>query len=273
MVSLNEVGLLGLINLVVGLILFLFAEHIPRNPLFGVRIGYTFLSERIWVLTNKIAGGLLAVTGLITIFLSFLFPTSNIPYMFYSLALIISMGYVLFKAKAEAELEGLRTPEKPTVKPKPIVPPEHSLTRITISLLLLASIFALTIYYYPMLPEKIAVQFDSHGNPTTFTTKQKLYPYTILFGSPTITAIIIYILTWRYPIILYNPWVSIKKFRDIIIDLLLIIQVVQILSLIDFYHYNMNAQHIVGVHLTLIMVIIAIAYMIIRLLILALMKK
>lgn len=57
----------------VGLIIYFIANRIPPNPFLGFRIGYAYVSRRVWVKLNRISGIVVALIGVLVLVESLFF--------------------------------------------------------------------------------------------------------------------------------------------------------------------------------------------------------
>jgi uncharacterized membrane protein len=55
--------IIGGILVLAGLATYLFAPRVGPNPIFGVRVGYSYASREVWDATNRFGGALLALVG------------------------------------------------------------------------------------------------------------------------------------------------------------------------------------------------------------------
>ena len=131
--------IISLVLIVSGMLLYLLASRIPRNLLFGFRIGYTLSSRRLWVKYNRLSGLTLVLTGVVVLFLS-MFITNLMVFILVILGMTIGSTIVLvYMASREAERElGFRAVEPGEVvgeKIRRITPVKPSPSRILFAIL------------------------------------------------------------------------------------------------------------------------------------------
>ncbi len=229
----------GLITIIIGL-------YRKVMPFIGLRIGYAYVSRRLWRKYNIVAGIVSIIYALIIYIMSIWFNTillimiSPLPYL--AVLLII-----IFTAEREAEQESLRTPQdtKGIEFRKGF---RTAVPAIIISLIACVSSIAYMVLSYPLLPTRVASHFGPGGQPNGFMTRDALIltsflAILVLVG---ITFFLAY-LGIRKPEAFYRPymkWDATVKTVDALFVFLAYINVIVSLALVDTIYYNLQGHHI-----------------------------
>lgn len=255
------------LTVVTGLLLALFSHRIPRNLLLGYRIGYTLLSHSVWARVNREAGVILVLIGVATLILETLFPGSAVSKAFYLSSLTIALIALAFRAKRLAEYESLTKPPE-GARDEPVVPlkvARVSKAKLIVVALTTATTILVVALAYPSLPSKVAVNFNTEGSPTSLVSKELMLLAILSFISPGVIALGLTMLTVKYPIILYNPWVPVDKLLDIVIDISVLLQAFLLLLVIDILLYNMEGSHIIPIKALLMLQVLLSIFIVARL--------
>ncbi len=238
----------SLLIAVTGAALYLLAERLPMNPFVGFRIGYAYISRKLWVKLNKEAGLVLAVIG------AFLMPASLILEPLASimllLALLVGATIVLVeRASRLAEKELLSAPPREAAPGARITPVPPSIGHV--AALVAAVVFTIggLAAYYPMLPDNVAVHFTWSGVPDSYAPKASipalvLTPFLVLL----VLTAFFFILGYRKPEAFYKPWLPwsmITRFVGILYTLLIAVLLVASFANLDLLYYNVYGYHLV----------------------------
>lgn len=167
--------LLGLLIFVIGLITYWLAPRIGPNPIFGVRVGYSYASREVWDRTNRAGGILFAATGVILAILSLFLQllginpaqTTGIVTAVMIVGLLAETGWMFWYARKLAQGTALARQIKP-------VPFRWGyLGPVVISFLVLVILAA---YFYPQLPAgQIATHFGLNDQPNGWMSRDFFY--------------------------------------------------------------------------------------------------
>ncbi len=266
---------LGIATALLGLALALLAGRLPMNPFIGVRVGYTFMSRRVWVRVNREGGVALAVLGVLTAVTDYFLLRPDYALYLYisgSLALVIAL---VVRAKKLAEYEATVSP--PEVRAPKVIsevkPPTPNKPRLALLMALTVATLAVGFAAYPHLPDPVATHFNAEGVPDDFVSKEFFPLVATLFTLPGLIAFLMLAVSRVVPVFLYNPWVPISKFLDVIVEIMAIIQGVEFLAIADTVYFNLSGKHLLNPTLLTLLVVAAIAAMIGRLTYLVLRKS
>lgn len=234
------------IFVIAGLVTILIGLYGKVTPFIGLRIGYAYVSKKLWRKYNIVTGIALIIYALILYIISMWFNNillimiSPLPYLAILLILV-------FMAEREAERESLKTPQET----REIEFRKGFRTAVpAIIISLIAYVFSITymVLSYPLLPDRVASHFGPGGQPNGFMTKDALLLTSILaiLVLVGVTFSLAY-LGLRKPEAFYRPymkWDATVKTVDAMFVFLAYINVVVSLALVDTVYYNLQGHHI-----------------------------
>ncbi|OYT50523.1 MAG: hypothetical protein B6U73_03845 [Desulfurococcales archaeon ex4484_204] len=253
----------GLIVGTTGLLLYLLAHKIPLNPLFGFRIGYAFISRDVWVRVNREAGAVFAVVGYSSIAVWAL-TSATLTYLYYIvIGVLAGTAFFIYRAVRLAEYYSTMAPAKGSGF-KPIEVPRGSLWRLSLALIMPLTPLALFLSSYRDLPSSVAVHFNAEGAPDVFVGKAAFVGVTAAFVLIAALPLAIIAVSRRYPMLMYNPWVSITKFTNVVTDVLIAISAMVVVSYLDVIRYNVLKEHVLPVGYAVALTAVVLAFTIAR---------
>ncbi len=259
--------------IITGLLLYLIANRLPRNLLFGFRIGYTLSSRKLWIKYNRLSGLALALIGLISLVLS-IFLVNIMVYVYVILGMTIASYIILTymaSREAEKELSFREVEEREEVKHviKKIIPVKPSYPRILLAVLPPIISLITTYYLLPLLPEHIPVHYDINGVPDRWDTLDNFLKTTVpyMIGAQYITLIFI-LIELKVPMIFYLPRLPKEKLVNLIYDIGIMTAWLLLLAYIDILYYAVNNKHFIPTTLETILTIAIVTIIIIRITIL-----
>ena len=203
--------LTGGLFLLAGLLEYFVVPRMSPNPWVGVRLGYTFTCRGVWKEANRYYGKVLVPFSAAFIVVS-LFSDSVI--LFSVGVLTVALFPAILSYKKVVELTESTGFEESTgegdvraVKPQTVGP-----LYIVLPFILLLAMIVISLYYYPLLPDRIATHFDLSGNPDGWGNK-----YVALFFPLIMSAIFAIItlflvpLARKYPMLFYRGTLKIGK--------------------------------------------------------------
>ncbi len=230
--------IINVIYLISALLVLFLAPKIGPNPYFGFRIGYSFSSRKVWDKTNRFAGILMTIHAL------FLFPIiilNNIVYYIIALIvplLVISIVGIIY---ASHKLEEERVEVKGPVKP--IKPLETTFVWKYLGIILLLILLLMMLIAYSSLPNRMAVHFDTSGNPNGWSSKNDFYTtYIILAGAYLALLYFIIYAGKKYPVALHSGVMRIGKdtvFKATILSLNIVFFILMA-TFLWIYFYNIS---------------------------------
>jgi uncharacterized membrane protein len=167
--------LVGALLFLAGLATYYFAPRVGPNPIFGVRLGYSYASREVWDQSNRVGGALMAATGLALIPLASILKLAGIADStgvgivvgVMILALIGEMAWLFVYTRGLAQGTPIARELKPVAFRWSYVAP----TLVTLALLL-----ALAAYLYPQLPaERVATHFNIRGEADDWSARDQFY--------------------------------------------------------------------------------------------------
>ncbi|WP_187146079.1 SdpI family protein [Staphylothermus hellenicus] len=259
---------IGLILIITGIILYLFAERIPRNLLFGFRIGYTLSSKKLWVKYNRLSGIVLVFIGLVTLFLPLFISNIMVLILILLGLIIVSTITLTYMASREAKQElsfetvglgvaGRRIWRIMPVKPSPL--------RIILAVLPPLLSIILTLYLLPYLPNLIPVHYDISGAPNRWDTLNDFLKITFPFIIGIECLPLIFMLVEiKAPMIFYAPRLPKKKFVNLLYDIGIMMAWLVMLVYIDILYYAINNKHIIPMTMFTVLILIVVAIILVE---------
>ena len=255
--------------IVAGVILYIIVPRIKPNPFLGFRVGYVYVSRRLWVKANRIASITLSLIALTSIILSpIIGETASLIVLVLGATITVITLTLYFERLAEKELISMPpiTEEKTSTMIEPIypsiyhiIPPIIALTLLVIGLIL----------YYPMLPLEVAVHFNIEGLPDRYTSKTEAL---LIIVSSVITVYSLYsfiiFLGLKKPEAFHKPGLSIRTIRKIVGILYTILSVASTLvclGMLDILYYNVNETHIPLINIIVVVFTLLILLHLVRL--------
>ena len=155
---------IGVLFVVIGFLTYLFRNS--PNPYIGVRLGYTYLSNKAWKKANTFAAFYCILFGLLlTLFALTLHPPNSV-FVLTLIVGIVPLTIVSYRiAKKAYEMDDTRTP---AIKIKSKVDTKKYLT---VQLVLIAAYLTITILCWNRIPSVVAIHFNIYGIPDNFADK------------------------------------------------------------------------------------------------------
>ncbi len=199
--------ILGLVTIAAGLVIYSVARYLPMNTLIGFRLGYTFMSRRLWVKFNREMGLALAGVGLATIALGRIVAGEESLIASYLAMVVLAYILLFYRARKEGELEATLKPPEPGRTYRPL---EKLQARPHMALL--AALAAIA----PLIASMV------YGRVTFLT---------VIYMLPGVMALALVIVASRIPVILYNPWIPPGGMLNVIFEALIIVSMLETISL------------------------------------------
>ncbi len=231
---------LGLISIVLGIILYSIASRLPMNTLVGFRLGYSFMSRRVWVRFNRELGLALVVVGVATMALSVVGVSPyNVPVV-YAFMVIAAYAVLFARARREGDIEATLRPPEPS-------PGYRRFERASVSLYMYPVAVALT-----AAPPTIALAYDS------------LSPSILLYMLPGALALALLVVARVDPVVLYNPWVSPGSMLRLLLEALILAGLVETIALLNALNVESRGAAILGQGMMEAITILLSAYIMLR---------
>ena len=194
--------LILLIVLLLSVFSSLLAYLLGPNLLFGIRIGFTMLDERVWKKTHKLLTVLLLISLALFYILSCFIDDFVTLLLIFSILLIVPFMVSIIKSIEYAEIiTGFYESEGDIARK---IPPLRSGIPLRLSILINVVFAIIIIISYFMLPENVAIRFDFQGNPIAWQEKmQYLVTISLVEVILFLSDILVRELGKRYPISFY----------------------------------------------------------------------
>ncbi len=200
---------LGVLLFLAGLVTFYLAPRVGPNPIFGVRVGYSFASREVWDKSNRFGGALIALIGVAVGGLSAFFAVLNVPASTSMIwittitvvALLAGTGWMFVYARRLAQGSAIAHQVAPVKFRWVFVAPVLATFALLVALMILA---------YPQLPaEHLATHFDLSNQPDGWSSRSG---FILGFGGLAALYLLIDIaavlLATREPLIALGRWGS-----------------------------------------------------------------
>ncbi len=243
------------ILMIAGTALIYIGMRVSPTPFLGAKIGYAYVSRKLWREANIVSGTCMLIIACIALLLHYLAGVDAITTVFISVLGIVAtlFGSVEYLSR-RAEKELLAIPAESTK------PEEHAprFDRIQLALpvgmisAILIAIYAVTLVYaFPHLPENVAIHFDASGNPDSYIPRDSALPLLAFPIATTagLTSFIVYAGLKR-PEIFYRPripWSTMKRIVNAVTALLCLVNLAVTIALIDTICYNLYGHHIADI--------------------------
>ena len=232
--------------IVLGAILYFLIRKIPPNIFVGVRIGFTFISREVWIKVNREYGASLIALGIAVLILMRLGLPPNTLLTTSLVTSIVLTVVFLIRAYRLAEYYTTMKPEVSKGEVKALQPLKAGLLRTSLAIAPPIIIALLGIATYSLLPNQVAVHFDSNGLPNLFEDKDSFMKSTTpLFTILALVSAASIVLGRKLPIAFYNPWTTMRRFYVAVTDFLICLSWMLAISYVDLIHYNLLSRHLI----------------------------
>lgn len=193
----------------IGVITYVFAPKVGPNPIFGVRVGYSYASREVWDKTNRFGGTLIALVGLVVAILAIILQwqspgAADGIRALTALMLAALLGSVVWMFIYARDLA------QGTVIAREMAPVQFRWAFLAPVLATLGLLVAVALYFYPALPaDRLATHFNLYNQPDGWSTRDGFL--ISFFGMAglfvLLNAAVVFIAT-REPIIALGRWGS-----------------------------------------------------------------
>jgi uncharacterized membrane protein len=242
-------GIGGLLFLI-GLATYFLAPRVGPNPIFGVRVGYSYANREVWDRTNRFGGLVMALIGLTVALLA---PLLQL------LGVAPRDGIVLLTTLMLAALIGgtawmfvyARRLALGTDIARDLVPVRFRWAYLAPVLVTFALLAAVAAYFYPLLPpERLATHFSLNNQPDGWMSRNAFYAtYIGLAGLfVAVDAFAVFVAT-REPLIAFGRWGNSWRLdpeRGLIYSGLAfaLVNVILVVVLFDVVAFNLQGEHL-----------------------------
>jgi uncharacterized membrane protein len=242
-------GIGGLLFLI-GLATYFFAPRVGPNPIFGVRVGYSYASREVWDRTNRFGGIVMALIGLAVALLA---PLLQL------LGVAARDGFVLLTALMMAALVGgtawmfvyARRLASGTAIARELASVRFHWVYVVPVLASFVLLVAVATYFYPLLPAaRMATHFDLNDQPDGWMSRDGFFvTYIGLAALFVVLDALAVLVATREPLIAFSRWGSTWRLdpeRGLIYSglALAIVNVIFIALLFDVAAFNLRGEHL-----------------------------
>ncbi len=242
-------GIGGLLFLI-GLVTYFVAPRVGPNPIFGVRVGYSYASREVWDRTNRFGGALMALIGLVLALLALLLQWLGLSArdgivlltVVMLVALLGGTGWMFVYARRLA----LGTPVA-----REFSPVRFRWAYLAPVLTTFALLAVTAIYFYPQLPaDRMATHFGINDQPNGWMSRDAFYAtylglaalFLVLDGAVVVIAA-------REPLIAFGRWGATWRLdpeRGLIYTGLAfaLVNVILVVVLFDVVAFNLQGSHL-----------------------------
>jgi uncharacterized membrane protein len=241
---------LGALLFLVGLVTYFLAPRVGPNPIFGVRVGYSYASREVWDRTNRFGGMVIMLIGLVVALLT---PLLQL------LGVAPSDGIVLLTGLMIAALLGgtawmfvyARRLAQGTAIARELTPVRFRWAYILPVLVTFGLLAAVAIYFYPLLPaERMATHFGLDDRPNGWMSRDGFYiSYLGLAAMLVVLDALAVFLATREPLITFGRWGAswrLEPERGLIYMALAfaLANLLLIVVLADVVEFNLHGKHL-----------------------------
>jgi uncharacterized membrane protein len=200
---------IGALLFVAGLATYFLAPRVGPNPIFGVRVGYSYASREVWDKTNRFGGALLALVGVGTALFGVLLqwlnvaPRDGVSILTIAMLLAVLGATVWMFVYARGLARG-------TTIAREIAPVKFRWAYLAPVLLTFAVLVALAVYFYPQLPaDRVATHFNIAEQPDGWQARDEfLVMFLGLAALISVLDVIAVVVATREPLIAFGRWGS-----------------------------------------------------------------
>lgn len=197
----------GGILVVVGILTYYLAPRVGPNPIFGVRVGYSYASREVWDQSNRFGGILLALVGAGVALLGLVLQTFGVSPREGIVILTATMLVALLGATVWMFFYARHLARGAPIA-REIAPVKFRWVYLAPVLVTFALLVALAAYWYPQLPaDRMAVHFNWAEQPDGWQARDEfLAQFLGLAALFVILNAIAVIVATREPLIAFGRW-------------------------------------------------------------------
>jgi uncharacterized membrane protein len=200
---------IGAILLVAGLATYFFAPRVGPNPIFGVRVGYSYASREVWDKTNRFGGALLALVGVGTAILGLVLQWFGVAVRD-GMAILMTAMLVAVLGATVWMFVYARGLAQGTPIAREIAPVKFRWAYLAPVLVTFALLVALAVYFYPQLPaNRVATHFNFAEQADGWQARDEfLVMFLGIAALVSVLDVIAVIVATREPLIALGRWGS-----------------------------------------------------------------
>jgi uncharacterized membrane protein len=198
---------IGALLFVIGLATYFFAPRVGPNPIFGVRVGYSYASREVWDKTNRFGGVLLALVGVGIATLGILLQLFGVVARDGVTVLTIAMLIATLGATVWMFVYARGLAQGAPIA-REIAPVKFRWAYLAPVLVTFALLVALAVYFYPQLPaDRVATHFNFAEQPDGWQSRDEFMLFFLglaaLFVVLNTVAVLV---ATREPLIAFGRW-------------------------------------------------------------------
>ncbi|MBM3130964.1 MAG: DUF1648 domain-containing protein [Chloroflexi bacterium] len=199
--------LIGGILVVSGLATYFLAPRVGPNPIFGVRVGYSYASRAVWDQTNRFGGALLALVGVGVALLGAALHAFGIAPRDGMGVLTAAMIVAVLGATVWMFVYARRLAQGAPIT-RDIAPVKFRWTYLAPVLITFALLVALALYWYPQLPaDRVATHFNLAEQPDGWQSRDEFFAQFLgLAALFVLLDVIVVTIAAREPLIAFGRW-------------------------------------------------------------------
>ena len=189
---------------------FIVSRKVPPNPFIGFRVGTTFMHREVWVRINKQSGIALVALGAIT----FLLNELGVDALTTLIAVVTYLpiyALLLYRSYRLAEYYSLIKPSRDGSEVEVLRLEPPGVIKLVLAALPPLIVTTSIITTYSLGTHELSGGYFSSNFIVT----------TVIYLITTSYALINILLGIKYPILFYNPWMSIQRFYSLTTDILI----------------------------------------------------
>lgn len=199
--------LIGGILLIAGIATYYLAPRVGPNPIFGVRIGYSYASREVWDKSNRFGGALMSLVGIGTAILGVLLQLLGVAARD-SVGVLTATMIIAFLGATAWMFVYARNLAQGTAIAREIAPVKFHWAYLAPVLITFALLVALAAYSYPQLPaERVATHFNIAEQPDGWQSRDEFFVmYLGLAALFVVLDGVAVLVATREPLIAFGRW-------------------------------------------------------------------
>lgn len=198
---------IGAVLIIAGLATYLLAPRVGPNPIFGVRVGYSYASREVWDRSNRFGGVLLTLVGVGTAILGVALQWLNVAPREGIGILTMAMFIALLGVTVGMFVYARRLAQG-TPLARQIAPVKFRWAYLAPVLVTFALLVALAAYFYPQLPaDRVAVHFNIAEQPDGWQSRDEFLAMFLSIAALFVVLNVLAVLVaTREPLIAFGRW-------------------------------------------------------------------
>lgn len=200
---------IGVLLVIAGLATYFLAPRVGPNPIFGVRVGYSYANREVWDKSNRFGGALLAFVGVGTALLGVLLHLLGVAPREGMGILTVAMIVALLAVTAWTFVYARALAQGATIT-REMTPVRFRWAYLAPVLVTFALLVALAVYLYPQLPaDRVATHFNIAEQADGWQTRDE---FILLFLGMAALFVVLdavaVLVATREPLIAFGRWGS-----------------------------------------------------------------